>query len=84
VQERIGTIILSAIVAHTAWHWMTARGSELRQYEFTRPVLDAAFAAAALRAAMLLLAAGLALWGVNALATRWQSPRRDSAAIDQA
>ena len=27
VAERMGTIILSAIVAHTAWHWMIERGS---------------------------------------------------------
>ena len=26
VAERVGTIMLSAIVAHTAWHWMTERG----------------------------------------------------------
>ncbi len=26
VAERMGTIILSAIVAHTAWHWMIERG----------------------------------------------------------
>src|SRR5208283_3411662 len=25
VAERMGTIILSALVAHTAWHWMTER-----------------------------------------------------------
>ena len=25
VAERIGTILLSALVAHTAWHWMTER-----------------------------------------------------------
>src|SRR5262249_45754456 len=25
VQERMGTIILSALVAHTGWHWMTDR-----------------------------------------------------------
>ena len=25
VAERMGTIILSAIVAHTAWHWMVER-----------------------------------------------------------
>ena len=32
VAERMGTIILSAIVAHTAWHWMTDRADRLRQY----------------------------------------------------
>ncbi|HKF69361.1 MAG TPA: HupE/UreJ family protein, partial [Vicinamibacterales bacterium] len=25
VAERMGTIILSALVAHTGWHWMTDR-----------------------------------------------------------
>jgi hypothetical protein len=34
VAERLGTIILSAIVAHTAWHWMTERFGALRQYRF--------------------------------------------------
>ncbi len=32
VKERMGTIILSAVVAHTGWHWMTARGEALLQY----------------------------------------------------
>src|SRR5205814_2171417 len=32
VAERMGTIILSALVAHTAWHWMTDRFDVLRQF----------------------------------------------------
>lgn len=32
VAERMGTIILSALVAHTAWHWMLDRAATLRQY----------------------------------------------------
>ena len=32
VAERMGTIILSAIVAHTGWHWMIERWEHLRQY----------------------------------------------------
>ena len=32
VAERIGTIILSALVAHTGWHWMIDRGERLRQF----------------------------------------------------
>src|SRR3954463_12860636 len=32
VAERIGTIILSTLVAHTGWHWMTERWERLRQY----------------------------------------------------
>lgn len=30
-----GTILLSALLAHTGWHWMLARGSELMQYDFS-------------------------------------------------
>jgi hypothetical protein len=40
VPERMGVIILSAIVAHTGWHWMTERWEVLRQAEWPR--LDAA------------------------------------------
>jgi len=43
VAERIGTIILSTIIAHTAWHWMTERADKLRQYHFQWPELTAAF-----------------------------------------
>ena len=32
VAERIGTIILSALVAHTGWHWMIERGDQLGRY----------------------------------------------------
>jgi hypothetical protein len=43
VAERMGTIILSALVAHTGWHWMTERWDALRQFPFSWPALDAAF-----------------------------------------
>jgi hypothetical protein len=32
VAERVGVIILSAFVAHTAWHWATERWAVYRQY----------------------------------------------------
>src|SRR5205085_202026 len=32
VAERTGTIILSAFITHTAWHWLTDRWGVLRQY----------------------------------------------------
>ena len=41
VAERLGTIILSAIVAHTAWHWMAERFDRLRQFQFAWPALTA-------------------------------------------
>ena len=47
VAERMGTIILSALIAHTGWHWMIDRGSQLKEYEW--PALDAAFIAGGLR-----------------------------------
>lgn len=42
VAERIGTIILSALVAHTAWHWTAERWEQLRQFDWPalgRPAL---------------------------------------------
>jgi hypothetical protein len=62
VVERLGTIILSAIVAHTAWHWMTERYGVLRQFRFEWPVIDAAFLASAMRWAMLAVIAGGLYW----------------------
>jgi len=49
VAERMGTIILSAIVAHTAWHWMIERGEKLQQFKFAWPALTAAFLLTAVR-----------------------------------
>jgi hypothetical protein len=54
VAERMGAIILSAIVAHTAWHWMTDRFDTLRQFPW--PAVTAADAATAIRWAMALIA----------------------------
>jgi hypothetical protein len=55
---------LSALVAHTAWHWMIDRGTVLRQFRFTWPVWNAALMASWMRWLMLIvLAAGL-VWGV--------------------
>jgi len=61
VAERMGTIILSALVAHTAWHWMTERFDRLRQFRFEWPEINAAFLAGALRWLMLLVIIA-ALW----------------------
>ena len=61
VAERMGTIILSALVAHTGWHWMTERWDRLRQFRFQWPALNAALLASAMRWMMLIvILAGLA------------------------
>ena len=75
VAERIGTILLSALVAHTAWHWMLERGAALREYRFTWPVFDLALVASGMRVLMLLLVLAAALWGMYGLYRRLLTPR---------
>ncbi len=53
-RERVGTIVVSALVAHTAWHWMTARGATLGEYQW--PALNIALIASV--TAWLVLLAG--------------------------
>jgi hypothetical protein len=62
VAERMGTILLSALVAHTAWHWMTERASALRAHRFEWPALDLALLANVARGLMLLLILSGAVW----------------------
>lgn len=65
VPERMGTIILSALVAHTAWHWMIDRGAVLSQFRFTWPEFNAAFLVTLLHWMMaIVILAGL-LWLVR-------------------
>jgi hypothetical protein len=64
VSERMGAIILSAIVAHTAWHWMTDRGAALLEYPFSVP--DAATAALLIRWLIGLVAIAALVWAVRA------------------
>jgi hypothetical protein len=71
VDERMGTILLSAIVAHTAWHWMLDRGAVLRQYSFQWPAMDAAFAAEVMRALALVLVLVGAVWALRATVGAW-------------
>jgi hypothetical protein len=65
--ERTGTIILSALVAHTGCHWLIERADALRQFPFPWPDLNAALLASATRWLMLaVIAAGL-VWLVFGL-----------------
>jgi hypothetical protein len=64
VAERTGTIILSALIAHTGWHWMLDRGERLRQFRFTGPVLTAAVLASAMRFLMVMLILAGLVWCV--------------------
>jgi HupE / UreJ protein len=62
VAERMGTIILSALVAHTAWHWMTARGSVLLRYHVPLPSLDPRTLPGSVACAVLILVLGALAW----------------------
>jgi HupE / UreJ protein len=59
---RTGTIVLSALCGHAAWHWMGDRWDLLRKFTFERPAIDAAFLAGALRWLMLLVVAAGLYW----------------------
>lgn len=78
VAERMGTIILSALVAHTGWHWMTERAAELRKYPFTWPDWNAATIAQLMRWLMWMLIAVGAVWALSRLRGRGHSPTRSS------
>lgn len=62
VDERIGTILLSALVAHTSWHWMADRFGALREYQFEAPAWNATMLAASMRWLMLVLVIAGAVW----------------------
>lgn len=62
VAERMGTIILSAFAAHTAWHWMVDRWEQLRQFRVEWPELNAQFVVSSLHWAMAVIAIAAALW----------------------
>jgi hypothetical protein len=61
--EKLGVIILSVLVAHTAWHWMLERGEQLAK--FPLPTLDAAFLAGAMRGLMAVLILAAVVWIAN-------------------
>jgi hypothetical protein len=67
VEERIGTILLSAVIAHTAWHWMAEHYAEFAAYPLELPVLDLAFVATAMRWSMVLLILSGAVWALFAV-----------------
>jgi hypothetical protein len=69
VPERLGIIILSALVTHTAWHWMIERADQLAKFPF--PTLDAAFLASAMRGLMAVLILAALVWVANSMIKRW-------------
>jgi hypothetical protein len=66
--ERIGTIVLSILVGHVAWHWMAERWSALR--EFPMPVPGAVELLTGVRVALLAVIVAAAVWAGRRLAAR--------------
>ena len=62
VEERMGTIILSAFVAHTGWHWMLDRGATLARFPFAWPQFDPAIAVVILRWSIAIVVLAGCLW----------------------
>jgi len=60
VAERIGGILVSAIVAHQAWHWMMDRGQDMLAHEW--PYSGWETASLVLRAAIALWLMGWGYW----------------------
>jgi hypothetical protein len=73
VAERIGIIVLSALVAHTGWHWMMERFGTLRQFPW--PAMTPADAAAGMRWLMALIAAAGLGWLVSVVLQRGAGTR---------
>ncbi len=58
--ERVGTIVLSALVAHVAWHWMADRWAALR--EFPMPELDVSVLTLVVRALLVITVIAAIAW----------------------
>ena len=79
VAEKVGTILLSTLVAHTSWHWMTERWGVLTQFPITWEAFSRAMFTGAMGWMVLLLLMAGALWaGAKAI----QSPPPREAAAD--
>jgi hypothetical protein len=79
VPERIGTIIASAFIAHTAWHWLLERGEKLSL--FPVPTLDAAALASLTRWVMVIVALAGVVWLLGVM--REQRAQRKAQSLDQ-
>jgi len=63
VAERMGTILLSALVAHTAWHWAMDRGTVFMGYPL--PSFTLQDLAAGVRLLMVIIVAAGAVWLIS-------------------
>jgi hypothetical protein len=86
VPERMGTIVLSALLAHTGWHWLSERFDGLRQFRFEWPAMSMALLAAGTRWLMLAVIAGGLAWfvvGVLLPAARRRAAKEAATGADE-
>jgi hypothetical protein len=66
--------VLSALVAHTAWHWMTERGAELLAYDLTLSAPSPVVWLGVLRLALLAAVSLAVAWGLSGVFDRLSRP----------
>jgi hypothetical protein len=81
--QRVGVVLISAVVAHTAWHWMIERGSALRFIRW--PTLEVSWNAIWLLAVAIILVAAISVLALLAIRSRrdlWPGAReRDTKTV---
>jgi hypothetical protein len=74
----MGTILMSALVAHTAWHWALDRGKALLTYRF--PEFSLQDMVVGIRLLMVIIAAAGLVW----LVSLWiGKPKEDRDSVPQ-
>ena len=69
------TVVLSVLVAHTAWHWLKERWEVLSLHWIVLPGFDVALLIGAMRWGMLLLGAVFVIWLLRRPFERWSRSR---------
>ncbi|MEZ4415488.1 MAG: HupE/UreJ family protein [Gemmatimonadota bacterium] len=75
VSERMGVVLVSALIAHTGWHWMSDRLGVLRQIPFRAPTLNAAFGMEMVRWGGLAAVVAGTAWLLKGIYVRWDRRR---------
>ena len=86
VAERVGTILLSVLVAHTSWHWMSERAGQLSQYQIQlkMPSLDLMLLASVMRWGMLVLIIAGLVWLMTVLFPQPVQPSPEGGGVARA
>lgn len=78
--ERTGVIVLSALVAHQAWHWSVERWDTLARFPLPQP--DILLAIGMMQVSAALLVVGGLVWAGSGALNRWLAERPGRPVID--